>query len=98
MYPNVCLGGLIIRSYLSSLIIQLCSIKVCLFPKFSLDIRFRMTDARLGLVISNVLNCQFLRLFVVSLTWVISCRAGEKSIYRFVRMILIFRGWSKLRF
>ena len=38
---------------------------VCLFPKLFSDIRFRMTDALLGLLIFNVL-----RFFVVSLTWV----------------------------
>ena len=39
MYPIVCLCGVITRSYLSSLIIQLCNIIVCLFPTLSLDIR-----------------------------------------------------------
>ena len=57
MYPMVCLCVVITRSYFLSLIKQLCSLIVCLFPKLSLDIRFRMTDAILGLVISNVLNC-----------------------------------------
>ena len=57
MYPIVCLYGVIMRSYLSSLIIQLCNISVCLFPKLPLDIRFRMMDAILWLVFSNVLNC-----------------------------------------
>ena len=45
------------RSYFSWLILQLCNIIVCLFPKLSLDIRFRMMNAILGLVISSVLNC-----------------------------------------
>ena len=57
MYPFVSLCGVITRSYLSSLIIQLCNIVICLFPKLFLGIRFRMVDARFGLVISNVLNC-----------------------------------------
>ena len=57
MYPIVCLCGVSTRSYLSSLIKQLCNIIVCLFSKLSLVIRFRMMDAILGLVISNVLNC-----------------------------------------
>ena len=56
MYPFVCLCGVITRSFLSSLIIQLCNIIICLFPKLSLGIRFKMVDARFGLVISNVLN------------------------------------------
>ena len=53
----VCLCDVITRSYFCALIIQLCIMIVCLFPKLSLDIRFRMTDAILGLVIFNVLNC-----------------------------------------
>ena len=57
MYPIVCLCGVITMSYLSSLIKRLCNIIVCLFPNLSLDIRFRMMDAILGLVISNVLSC-----------------------------------------
>ena len=57
MYNIVCLCGVTKRSYFSSLIIQLFSIIVCLFPKLSLDIRFRIVNARLGLAISNVLNC-----------------------------------------
>ena len=57
MYPIVFLCGVITRSYLFSLIKQLCNIIVCLFPKLSLDIRFRMMDAILGLMNSNVLNC-----------------------------------------
>ena len=57
MYPIVCLCRVITRSHLSSLIIQLCNIIVCLLLKLSLDIRVRMMDARFGLVISNVLNC-----------------------------------------
>ena len=67
-YSIVCLCGVITRSYLSLLIIQLCNIIVCLFPKMSLDIKFRMMDAILGLVNSSVLNCYFLQFFVVSLT------------------------------
>ena len=57
MYPIVCLCVVITRPYFLSLIKQLCIIFVCLFPKLSLDIRFRMMDAILGLVISNVLKC-----------------------------------------
>ena len=57
MYPIDCLCGVIMRSYLSSLVKRLCTIIVCLFPKLSLDIRFRMINAIFGLVISNVLNC-----------------------------------------
>ena len=87
VYPIFFLCGVITRSYHSSLFIQLRIIIVCLFPKLSVDISFRMMDAILGLVISNVLNLQF---FVVSLTWGVNCRVGEKSIYRFVRMIVNF--------
>ena len=57
LFPIVCLCGVIRRSYLSSLVINLCSIIVCLFPKLSLDTRFRMTDSRLGLLFFNVLSC-----------------------------------------
>ena len=57
MYPIVCLCVVVTRPYFLSLIKQLCIIFVCLFPKLSLDIRFRMMDAILGLVISNVLKC-----------------------------------------
>ena len=60
MYPIVSLCGVITRSYLSSLTKQLCNIIVCLFPKLSHDIRFKMMDAMLGLEISNVLKCKFL--------------------------------------
>ena len=58
-----CLCGVITRSYLSSLIKQLCIIIVWLFPKVSLDIRFRMMDAKFGLVIlmsSTVSSYDFL--------------------------------------
>ena len=58
MYPIVCFCGVTTMSYLSPLIIQLCSTIVCFFPKLSFDIKLSMTDARLGLVIPNVvLNC-----------------------------------------
>ena len=57
VYHFVCLCGVITRSYFSSLIKQLCILIVCLFPKLSPDIRFRMMDAKFGLMISNVLNC-----------------------------------------
>ena len=43
---------------------------VCLYPKLSSDISFRMTDAKFGLEIFNVLSCLFLQFFVVSLIWV----------------------------
>ena len=52
MYSIVCLFGAI-----WSLIKQLCIMIVCLFPKISLDIRFRMMAAIFGLMIFNVLNC-----------------------------------------
>ena len=51
MYPTDCLCGVITRSYLLSLIKQSCIISFCLFPKLSLDIRFRMMGAKFGLVI-----------------------------------------------
>ena len=57
VYPIVCLCGVITRLYLLLLIKQLCIMIVSLFPKLSLDIRFRMMDAIFGLMISNVLNC-----------------------------------------
>ena len=59
---------------------QLCFLIVCLFPKLSPDIKFRMMDAIFGLMISNVLNCYFLRLFVVSLFWVVLLGWREKRI------------------
>ena len=79
MHPLVCLCGVITRSYRSSLIKRLCNIIVCLFPKLSLDIRFRMMDAILGLIISNVLSCWFLRFLVVSLTWVVFVGLERKA-------------------
>ena len=51
MYPTDCLCDVIARSYLSLLNKQLCITIVCLFPKLSLDIRFRMMCAKSGLVI-----------------------------------------------
>ena len=51
MYPTDCLCGVITRSYLPSLIKQLFFMIVGLFPKLSLDIRFRMMGAKFGLVI-----------------------------------------------
>ena len=51
MYPTDCLCGVLTRSFLSSLIKQLCIMIVCLFPKLSLDIRLRMMVAKSGLVI-----------------------------------------------
>ena len=57
LYPIVCLYGVITRSYFSLFISQLRNMIVCLFRRLSSDIRFRMTDAILGLVIFNVLNC-----------------------------------------
>ena len=53
IYPVDCLCGVITRSYFSLFIPQLCNMIVCLFPKLSSDIRFRMTDAIFGLVIFN---------------------------------------------
>ena len=46
IYPTDCLCSLITRSYFLSLIKQLCFVIVSLFPKLSLDIRFRMMDAQ----------------------------------------------------
>ena len=51
MYPTDCLCGVGTRSYLSSFTKQLCVVIVCLFSKLFLDIRFRMIDAKSGLVI-----------------------------------------------
>ena len=51
IYPTDCLCGVITRSYLSSLIKQLCTMIVCLFCKLSLGIGFKMIDAKSGLVI-----------------------------------------------
>ena len=51
MYPTDCLCGVNTRSYLLSLVKQLCIMIVCLFSKSSLDIRFRVMDAKSGLVI-----------------------------------------------
>ena len=56
IYPIVCLCGAITGLYFSLFISQLCNMIVCLFPKLSSDIRFRMTGAILRLVIFNVLN------------------------------------------
>ena len=67
MYPFVFLCGVITRSYLSSLILQLCNIIVCLFPKLSFDIRLRMIYALLGLVIFIVVNSYFLRVLWLAL-------------------------------
>ena len=64
IYPTDCLCGAIRRSYLS-LVKKLCVMIVCLFPKLSLDIRFRMMGAKSGLV-------------VVSLTWVVLLGWREK--------------------
>ena len=46
MYPTVCVCGVITRSYFWLSISQLCKTIVCLFPKFLIDIRFRVRDAR----------------------------------------------------
>ena len=51
IYPTDCLCGVVTRSYFSSLIKRLCIMIVCLFPKLSLDIRFRLMGAQSGLVI-----------------------------------------------
>ena len=45
IYPLVCLCNVITRSYLLILNKQLCDMIVCLLPKLSFDIRFRMMDA-----------------------------------------------------
>ena len=57
IYPIVCLCGVITRSYLSFLIKPLCNTIVCLLPRLSLDIRFRMMGAIFGLEVFNFLNC-----------------------------------------
>ena len=44
-YPIVGLCGVIARSYVSFLNKQLSDTIVCLLPRLSLDIRFRMMDA-----------------------------------------------------
>ena len=54
IYSTVCLCGVIKSSYFLSLIKQLCIKIFCLFPKLSLDVRFKMMDAIHGLMISNV--------------------------------------------
>ena len=51
IYPIDCVCGVITRSYFLLFISQLSSLNVCLFPKLSSDIRFRMTDAIFGFVI-----------------------------------------------
>ena len=57
IYSTVCLCGVITRSYFSSFIKQLCNTIVCLLPRLSLDIRFRMMDAIFGLKVFIFLNC-----------------------------------------
>ena len=49
IYPIVCLCGVITRSYLLFLIKQLCNTIVCLLPRLTFDITFRMMDAIFGL-------------------------------------------------
>ena len=44
IYPFVCLCGVITRLYLSFLIKQLYKTIVCLLPRLSLDIRYRMME------------------------------------------------------
>ena len=56
IYPIVCLCDLITRSHLSFLIKQLCNTIVCLLPRLSLDIRFRMMGAIFELEVFNSLN------------------------------------------
>ena len=51
IYPIVCLCGVITRSFVSLFNSQLCSTIVCLFPKLFSDIRLRVKDAKLLLVI-----------------------------------------------
>ena len=53
IYPIDCVCGVITRSYFLLFISQLCSMIVGLFPKWSSDIRFEMTDAIFELVIFN---------------------------------------------
>ena len=78
IYLIVCLCGVITKSNLSSLIKQLCNIIVYLFPKLSLDIRFRMMDAISALVISIVFS-YFLQFFVVSLILSVSVGLERKA-------------------
>ena len=51
IYPTGCLCDVITRLFLPSLIKQWCIKIVCLFPKLCLEKRFRLMDAKSGLVI-----------------------------------------------
>ena len=51
------------RSNFSLFFSQLCNMIVCLFPKLSSDIGFRMMDAVFGLVIFKVLKLLVLTFF-----------------------------------
>ena len=53
---------------------------VSLFPKLFSDISFRRTDTIFGLVIFNAQTVSSYN-FLVSLTWVINFRVGEKRIH-----------------
>ena len=57
IYHIVCLCGVITRSYLSFSNKKIRNTIVCLLSRLSLDIRFRIMDAKFGLEISNFLNC-----------------------------------------
>ena len=70
---------MITRSYHSSLIKQLCIIFVCSFPKLFLDKRFLDNGCKVWISVSKVLNCEFLRFFVVSLTWVVFVGLERKA-------------------
>ena len=45
IYPTDCLCEVITRSYFSLFMSQLCHMIVCLFPKLSSEISFKITDA-----------------------------------------------------
>ena len=57
IYPIFCLCCVVTRWYLSFLMKQLTNTIVCLLPRLSLDIRFRMMKAKFGLEVSIFLNC-----------------------------------------
>ena len=48
IYPTVCLCSVITRSYLSFFIEQLCNTIICILPRLSLIIRFRMDAIFVG--------------------------------------------------
>ena len=55
---------MITRSYFLLFILQLCNMIVCLFPKLSSDIGFRMMCAIFVLVIFKVLKLLVLTIFL----------------------------------